>query len=86
MTYPNWMNDAPCKGKGDMFFDEVHRTIVREAQKICAKCEFKVKCLDYALKHEEVGVWAGTTTNQRAKILRSHRKERKKAEHYTQAV
>lgn len=86
MTYPNWMNDAPCKGKGNMFFDEVHRTVVREAKKICAECEFNSACLDYALAHDEIGVWAGTTTNERAKILRSRRKELKKAEHYTPAV
>lgn len=86
MTYPNWMNHAPCKGLGTMFFDETHRTVVREAQKICAECTYSSECLDYALKHEEIGIWAGTTTNERAKILRAQRKEMKKAAHYTQAV
>jgi WhiB family redox-sensing transcriptional regulator len=75
MTNPTWMENAACKGNQEPFFDEIHMTIVREARKICAGCSVKMQCLDHAIKNKEVGVWAGTTTNERARIIRSLRKE-----------
>lgn len=86
MKDASWMTGAPCIGRLDMFFDETHARVVKEARKICGSCELHVRCLAYALEHQEVGVWAGTTTNQRAKILREKRKEAKKANNYTRAV
>ena len=86
MKNTSWMHGAPCTGQVDMFFDETHARVVREARKICGNCELHVQCLSYALEHQEVGIWAGTTTNQRAKILREKRKEAKKANDYTKAV
>jgi len=82
----SWMKDSPCSGKLDMFFDETHATSVRKARKICDNCDLHVRCLSHALQHQEVGVWAGTTTNQRAKILREKKKEAKKVDNYTRAV
>ena len=75
MTNENWMDNAACKGNQDPFFDEVRMTIVREARKICAGCSVKMQCLSHAILNKEVGVWAGTTTNERARIIRSLRKE-----------
>lgn len=86
MKSTSWMKGAPCIGKSDIFFDETHARIVREARKICGDCDKHVQCLAYALANDEVGVWAGTTTNQRAKILREKRKEAKNADDYTKAV
>jgi WhiB family redox-sensing transcriptional regulator len=81
-----WRSTAPCAGKLDMFFDETHAKSVRAARKICNMCAVHVECLAYALEHQEIGVWAGTTTNQRAKILRQKRKDAKKDSNYTRAV
>lgn len=86
MKDTSWMHDAPCAGRLDMFFDETHAKVVREARKICGDCYVYERCLSYALENQEVGIWAGTTTNQRAKILREKRKEAKKANNYTRAV
>ena len=69
------MDNAACKGNQEPFFDETHMTIVREARKICARCDVKMQCLDHAIKNKEVGVWAGMTTNERARLIRSMRKE-----------
>lgn len=74
-TNATWMDRAACKGNQEPFFDEVHLKIVREARKICAGCDVKMQCLDHAIKNKEVGVWAGMTTNERARLLRSMRKE-----------
>ena len=82
----SWMIGAPCIGKGDLFFQETKRTVVRQARKICDSCAVNSRCLEYALENDEVGVWAGLTTNQRAKILRKRARELKNAEHYTRAV
>lgn len=80
------MKDAPCSGNIDMFFDETHAKNVRAARKICDSCIFHVECLAHALENQEIGIWAGTTTNQRARIVREKRKEAKKANNYTRAV
>lgn len=86
MKDTSWMKDAPCSGSINMFFDETHAKNVRAARKICDGCELHVQCLSYALERQEIGIWAGTTTNQRARILREKRKESKKANNYTRAV
>jgi len=41
-----------------------------EAKKICDSCPLKVKCLEYALKNAEYGIWGGTTEEQRQYIRR----------------
>ena len=86
MKDTSWMQGAPCIGRMNMFFDETHARVVREARKICQDCSLHVQCLQYALENQEVGIWAGTTTNQRARILREKRKEAKKANIYIKAV
>lgn len=86
MSDVSWMSDAPCSGKLDMFFDETHARVVRAARKICDLCAVKDKCLSHALENQEVGIWAGTTTNQRARILRKRRKDAKNGDTYTRAV
>jgi WhiB family redox-sensing transcriptional regulator len=45
------------------------------ARKICAGCVVRTECLEWAIKHEDWGMWGGTTPGERAK-LRSKRKIR----------
>lgn len=40
------------------------------AKKICSSCPLAVDCLAYALKHNEVGIWGGTTEDQRRALRR----------------
>lgn len=75
MTTPVWMIGAPCTGNADLFFDETSRTKVRKARAICKSCKANARCLEYAMKNNDVGVWAGTTANQRAKMRRTMRKK-----------
>jgi WhiB family redox-sensing transcriptional regulator len=67
-----WMDDAACVGKGDLFFDDLAKTKVREARKICAECSVLRQCRAYAIPRDEFGVWGGLTANQRLKIRRGH--------------
>lgn len=38
------------------------------AKKICGDCPLKLKCLEYALNNEEIGIWGGTTEYQREEL------------------
>lgn len=43
----------------------------REAKLTCLECPYKLRCLEYALKNEEVqGIWGGTTEQERRKFRR----------------
>lgn len=46
----------------DIFFDEQRE---HEALAVCAGCRVRGLCRDYALGHEEFGVWGGTTPSDR---------------------
>lgn len=40
------------------------------AKKICEPCQVSGNCLDWALRFNEIGVWGGTSTQEREKIKR----------------
>lgn len=54
----------------EAFFPEKGQS-AREAKRICARCEVRTSCLEYALANRERhGVWGGLTALQRARLLR----------------
>jgi len=67
----DWMIGAPCTGNTDLFFDEMSKKKLALARKICGSCAVYNECLEYSLRHRDVGVWAGMTANQRSKLRRS---------------
>jgi hypothetical protein len=43
----------------------------RQAKRVCANCEHRVECLEYALAtRERFGVWGGLSERERRPILR----------------
>jgi hypothetical protein len=57
----------------------------KEAKAICAECPYKIACLEYAIKYNELGIWGGTTENQRknmrtARNLEPNRRGRPKVQ------
>ena len=62
----------------EIFFpddSENPRLTLNTARKLCASCEFKEPCLEYAIVHPElVGVWAGTNEWQREDIRTARNK------------
>lgn len=68
-----WMSEAPCYGKTELFFpnfDDEFPTEV-EAKAICGTCSFSDRCLDYALyMGESEGVYGGFNPKERAKVRR----------------
>ncbi len=40
-----------------------------ERKKVCAGCPVRDDCLDWALVHDEQGIWGGLTEGERRKLL-----------------
>lgn len=47
--------------------------VVAAARRMCATCPYKNPCLEWAVMHDEMGIWGGTTQKER----RVHRKIQK---------
>lgn len=65
-TPPSAWDGAACaETDPDAFFPDQGGTASR-VLRICAGCEYRVECLQYALDHDEqYGIWGGTTGRQR---------------------
>jgi WhiB family redox-sensing transcriptional regulator len=66
----DWIYDAACQGKnGDLFFPErgfEAAAYVEAAKAICAGCDVRQPCLEYAVRtHTNVGVWGGLSAYER---------------------
>lgn len=71
---PAWQGQALCAQTGADFFFPEPGSSVREAKRICALCEIRPACLDYALAHDErFGVWGGLSERERLALRRTAR-------------
>ena len=59
----NWLKRAACLGSSTETFFEEDRSL--EAIAICQLCPVKSDCFEYAIKHEDYGVWGATTEEER---------------------
>lgn len=68
-----WRSKALCKNKSVLFFPSEEKSRgnnYKEALLICAECESKRECLEFAIRYEmHHGVWGGTTPNQRRAMI-----------------
>lgn len=39
-----------------------------EAAEMCSHCPVRVQCLEWAIEHHEVGIWGGTTDEERRRL------------------
>lgn len=62
------LDSGTCGGRGEAFDDEDQ---VADTKLLCTACPVRKRCLDYALEHEEFGLWGGTTPKERDE-LRGH--------------
>lgn len=69
----DWPALAACKGlPTDLFIPDKERGRVDPlAVQVCAHCDVRDECLQWALDNGEVGLWGGTTDNDRKKIRRA---------------
>jgi WhiB family redox-sensing transcriptional regulator len=68
----SWRQDALCAqiDVRDIFFPEHSGEHGREAKKICAACEVRDACLEWALHRPEWGIWGGKSANERKAMRR----------------
>jgi len=65
-----YLDDASCRGfDSELFYAESGAAIMK-AKTLCATCSVREKCLEWAVKREEFGVWGGTTARERAALRR----------------
>lgn len=66
---PAWMADAACAGEPPgRFFASPSSKRAAGAVDVCRRCAVRQTCLDFALEHDEVGIWGGTTDRERAHL------------------
>jgi WhiB family transcriptional regulator, redox-sensing transcriptional regulator len=59
---------------------------VAKAQRICARCVVRRKCLEFALtNHERHGIWGGATPEERAQVARQRANARRRGRYREQA-
>lgn len=69
---PQWHERALCRQVDpELFYPEKGSGVsaVRQAKRICDRCEVKPQCGAYAIEHAETyGVWGGTSETERRRI------------------
>jgi WhiB family redox-sensing transcriptional regulator len=67
----DWQERALCaQTDPEAFFPEKGGS-TREAKRICAGCEVRAECLEYALTFDErFGIWGGLSERERRKLKR----------------
>lgn len=67
-----WVDEAACLGMDpDLFFPHPTDPLTPEVEAACLRCGVRSDCLEYALSHERLGYWAGTTEKTRKRMRRS---------------
>lgn len=66
-----WQDKALCaETDPEAFFPEKGGS-TRDAKRICAGCEVRDECLQYALEHDErFGIWGGLSERERRRLKR----------------
>jgi len=66
-----WQSNALCaQTDPEAFFPEKGGS-TREAKRVCAKCDVRQACLEYALDHDErFGIWGGMSERDRRRLRR----------------
>lgn len=66
-----YLPDAACAGEDpSIFTDDPDYLFVMQAKALCYRCPARQACLDYAVAHNEVGVWGGKTQRERSGMRR----------------
>ena len=78
-----WRNSAACRDTDPDLFFPVGQTgpaidHIASAKAVCFTCDVRVECLEYSLMtNQDAGIWGGTTEDERRKIRRERRKQRR---------
>ena len=71
----SWRQRGACVGLDpDVFYPPTDED-AGEAKRICSTCQVREPCLEFALSTREAeGIWGGTTSRERRRMLRQRRK------------
>jgi WhiB family redox-sensing transcriptional regulator len=78
-TY-DWHDTAACRATDPELFFPVGTTgkalaQIQRAKAICAQCDVRSACLDYALDtNQDAGIWGGLSEEERRSIRRARRR------------
>ena len=66
-----------CSQLPAVFFPEdepdtyLRKKMIKVAKDVCNDCPVRLRCFDYALSAHMVGIWGGTTTEERTRLRNS---------------
>jgi hypothetical protein len=93
---PHFDGSQPCRSLDtEVFYPEDEDPAVKarktkaameELKPLCSSCAFSSPCLEWALKNNEYGIWAGTTEADRKMIKRQRNFSVKRSETRLKAV
>ena len=73
----DWEERAQCVGKDPEIFFPYKRADEAFPKSICARCEVREECLDYAIAYDEPkGIWGGM--NRAERLTEAVKRRRKK--------
>ena len=73
-----WRDLALCRDTDPELFFPVGTTglalvAIDKAKQVCAECEVRVECLDFALEtNQDSGIWGGTSEEERRVLRRQY--------------
>jgi WhiB family redox-sensing transcriptional regulator len=73
----SWTEKANCIGVATSLFFPERGESHAEPQAVCAGCEVKRECLDYAMRHRiQTGIWGGESERARRRLRRERNRLR----------
>lgn len=75
-AFESWQEYARCAQTDPEAFFPNKGDSGTAAKRVCADCPVQQQCLEYALANDErIGIWGGTTPNDRRRIRRTYETE-----------
>lgn len=80
----DWRSQAACTDEDPELFFPIGSTgpaidQIEEAKKVCARCEVREPCLEYAISsNQDAGVWGGLSEDERRSLKRKRQRQRRR--------
>jgi WhiB family redox-sensing transcriptional regulator len=75
-----WQANARCAEVDPEIFFPERGGSSKAARAVCAQCEVRDKCLEYALNNkEQFGIWGGTSERERRRLRKERARRRLRA-------
>lgn len=66
----DWVQEAICTTTDPEIFHPEKGNQNHEARRICAQCPVRMPCLEWAMLHNERGIWGGFSERDRERLKR----------------